>query len=326
MPTILITGGHSGIGLECVKRIAPNSNLSIVLAGRSPDRMNEVADQLRQNHGTKVSTLQLDTSSLASVREAGARLRSMLNSGDMGPLHAILCNAGGRAFGPVQYSPDGFEETFAGNYLGHFLLVHLLIDSLADDGRIVFTASGTHDPDTRDGKAVGPSVEPDAGMLANTGKNGEKPLSAGVRYATAKLCIMLFTYELHRRLRATGSGIASIAFDPGSVSGTSFLRGAPRPLRFIASSSFAKWMTKRAGITVGSLDLSGASLAKLAIDPAYAHGSGKYFQVNDGSFKEVRSATISYDERRAARLWDDSQQLVGILPEEESAVLYPVAP
>lgn len=317
MSTILITGGHSGIGLECVKRLASNSHPNIVLAGRSPDRMKEVADQLRQNHGIKVSTLQLDTSSLASVREAGAQFQSMVRSGEIDSLQAILCNAGGRAFGPIRYSPDGFEETFAGNYLGHFLLVHLLVDSLADDGRVVFTASGTHDPDTRDGKAVGPSVEPDARKLANTGKEGDKALSAGVRYATAKLCVILFTYELHRRLRGAGSGIASIAFDPGSVPGTAFLRGAPAPLRIIARSSFATWMMKRAGITVGSLDLSGASLARLAADPAYAHGSGKYFQVNDGSFNEVRSATISYDEARAAKLWSDSKQLVGLTTEEE---------
>nr|WP_163500881.1 SDR family NAD(P)-dependent oxidoreductase [Halomonas socia] len=321
MSTVLITGGHSGIGLECVKRLALDSIEHIVLAGRSPDRMKEVANQLRQDHGTKVSILQLDTSSLVSVREAAAQFRSLLKSGDVEPLQAILCNAGGRAFGAVQYSLEGYEETFASNYLGHFLLVHLLIDTLADNGRIVFTASGTHDPDTRDGKAVGPAVEPDAGMLAATGKDGGKPLSAGVRYATAKLCIILFAYELHRRLRKAGSGISSIAFDPGSISETGFLRGLPAPLRMIARSAFAKWMMKRAGITVGSLDLSGASLAKLAIDPAYTHGSGKYFQVNDGSFNEMRSATMSYDEERAARLWRDSKQLVDLKTEDECPLL-----
>lgn len=201
------------------------------------------------------------------------------------------------------------------------LLVNLLIDCIENDGRIVFTASGTHDPNTRDGRAVGPAVEPDAWKLAKVGADGGKPLSSGVRYATAKLCVMLFAYELHRRLRRSGSEIASIAFDPGSVSGTSFLRGAPPPLRFIAGTSFAKRLMKRAGITVGSLDVSGASLAKLAADTAYADGSGKYFQVNDGSFGEKRSATISYDEVRAAKLWDDSKKLVGLTTEEECSLL-----
>jgi NAD(P)-dependent dehydrogenase (short-subunit alcohol dehydrogenase family) len=321
MPTILITGGHSGIGLECVKRLGADRRLNIVLAGRSPDRMKEIADQLRQSLGTRISTLQLDTSSLASVREAAAGIREMIENGEIEPLQAILCNAGGRGFGPSLHSPEGYEATFTANYLGHFLLVQLLVNSLANDGRVVFTTSGTHDPDSRDGKAVGPAVEPDAWKLANVGVDGNKPLTSGVRYATAKLCVMLFAYELHRRLRRSGSDITSIAFDPGSVSGTSFLRGAPPPLRFIAGTSFAKRLMKRAGFTVGSLDVSGASLAKLAADPAYADGSGKYFQVNDGSFNEKRSATISYDETRAAKLWDDSKQLVGLTTEEESLLL-----
>ncbi|WP_155774491.1 hypothetical protein [Rhizobium etli] len=162
-------------------------------------------------------------------------------------------------------------------------------------------------------------MEPNAWKLAKVGADGGKPLSSGVRYATAKLCVMLFAYELHRRLRRSGSEIASIAFDPGSVSGTSFLRGAPPPLRFIAGTSFAKRLMKRAGITVGSLDVSGASLAKLAADTAYADGSGKYFQ--DGSFGEKRSATISYDEVRAAKLWDESKELVGLTKEEECSLL-----
>lgn len=321
MSTILITGGHSGIGLECVERLVADRALNIVLAGRSPDRMQEIADQLRRSGGTRVSTLPLDTSSLASIREAVAGLRQMIKTGKIDSLQAILCNAGGRGFGPVLRSPEGYETTFTSNYLGHFLLVQLLVDSLANDGRVVFTTSGTHDPDTRDGRAVGPAVEPDAWKLANVGVDGNKPLSSGVRYATAKLCVMLFAYELHRRLRRSGSGIASIAFDPGSVSGTSFLRGAPPPLRFIAGTSFAKRLMKRAGITIGSLDVSGASLARLAADPAYADGSGRYFQVNDGSFNEKRSAMISYDEARATMLWNDSKQLVGLTEEEESPLL-----
>ena len=48
---------------------------------------------------------------------------------------------------------------------------------MAANGRIVFTASGTHDPETTDGKMVGIAAEPDATALANDGKNGKKPLS-----------------------------------------------------------------------------------------------------------------------------------------------------
>ncbi len=43
---------------------------------------------------------------------------------------------------------------------------------------------------------VGAAVEPDAVALANIGKGGEKPLSAGKRYATSKLCTIMYAYEL----------------------------------------------------------------------------------------------------------------------------------
>jgi NAD(P)-dependent dehydrogenase (short-subunit alcohol dehydrogenase family) len=50
----------------------------------------------------------------------------MLDTGEIDALQAIVCNAGVQLNGPVSYSADGYEETFATNYLGHCLLVALL--------------------------------------------------------------------------------------------------------------------------------------------------------------------------------------------------------
>ncbi len=86
----------------------------------------------------------------------------MIKSGEIDSLQAILCNAGAQFHGPLSYSADGYEETFAVNWLGHFLLLNLLLDCVSEKGRIVFTASGTHDPATMNGKMVGAAVEPDA--------------------------------------------------------------------------------------------------------------------------------------------------------------------
>ena len=80
--------------------------------------------------------------------------------------------------GPVSYNADGYESTFATNYLGHFLLVELLLDCVAEHGRVVFTASGTHDPDTADGRMMGVAADHDAVALANTGKDGSKAIPA----------------------------------------------------------------------------------------------------------------------------------------------------
>lgn len=319
MPTVLITGGHGGIGLEACKNLASRYGANLVLAGRSMERMEPAVRDLRTTYGVKVSALEMDTSYLASVRSAAAECRAMLETGEIDSLQAILCNAG--VIGPLSYSVDGFEQTFATNCLGHFLLVELLIDRVADHGRVVFTVSGTHDPDTMDGRMVGKAAEPDAVALAHTGKNGDKPLSQGVRYSTSKLCLMLYAYELDRRLRRSGSSIASIAFDPGSTSGTGFLRTMPGPMRWLSGTSLMNRVVKRVGVTMGSVGFSGAALARIASDPEFANGSGKYFQSNDGRLVQARSSKMSYDERRALKLWNDSKQLVHLRSDEEPAQL-----
>ncbi len=320
MPTVLVTGGHAGIGLECAKQLAAGPRLDLLLAGRDLEHVGRAAAQLRTAHGVRVNVVKLDLSSLASVREAAAQCRAMLDSGEVDSLQAILCNAGGQFQGPISYSADGYEETFATNCLGHFLLVLLLVDRVADHGRIVFTASGTHDPDTMDGKMVGAAVEPDAQALAREGKSGAKPISGGKRYSTSKLCTILYAYELDRRLRAGHSSIASIAFDPGLVPETGLVRTSPKPLQWLVRSSAMKWVFKRLGVTMGSLGFSGVSLAKIVADPSFADGSGKYFQSHNGSLIETRSSKVSYDEKRAARLWDDSKLLVKLQRNEEPVI------
>jgi NAD(P)-dependent dehydrogenase (short-subunit alcohol dehydrogenase family) len=200
-------------------------------------------------------------------------------------------------------------------------LIALLAEQIEDNGRIVFTASGTHDPDTADGKMVGIVAEPDAIALANDGKDARKSLSAGERYATSKLCTILYAYELHRRLRRAGSSIASIAFDPGAVPETGLLRAMPKPVQWLAKTRFMKWIMKRVGVTQGSISFSGASLAKVAADPAYRDGSGKYFQSNNGTVSDTRSSKLSYDEQRALKFWNDSKMLVRPQPNEESVLL-----
>ena len=283
--------------------------------------MERAAAQVRATHGVRVSAVKLDLSSLASVREAAAQCRAMLDSGEIDSLQAILCNAGAQFQGSVSYSADGYEETFATNCLGHFLRVELLIDRVADQGRIVFTASGTHDPDTMDGKMVGTAVEPDAQALAREGKNGAKAISGGKRYSTSKLCTVLYAYELDRRLRAGHSSIASIAFDPGLIPETGLVRTSPKPVQWLVRRSAMKWLFKRLGVTMGSLGFSGASLARIVADPSFADGSGKYFQSHNGLLVEIRSSKVSYDGKRAAKLWDDSKLLVKLQPNEEPAIL-----
>ena len=132
---------------------------------------------------------------------------------------------------------------------------------------------------------------------------------------------MLHAYELDRRLRRSGSSVASVAFDPGSIPETGLLRTMPKPVQWLAKTSLMKSGMRRMGVTSSTVDFSGAALAQIAADPAYANGSGKYFQASDGRLREARSSTKSYDEGRAIKLWNDTKALVRLQPEEEPAHL-----
>ena len=138
MPTVLMTGGHSGLGLVGARSLARRYGCDLILAGRHRERVEKNAEQIRAESGMKVLVLELDLNSLASVREAARSCKTLLESGAKdGDLQGIICNAGAQSNGPVTYSADGYETTFAGNCLGHSLLVNLLLDSLSLVGRIV---------------------------------------------------------------------------------------------------------------------------------------------------------------------------------------------
>lgn len=312
MSTILITGGNSGLGLECVKHLASQGGMNLVLAGRDLDKTNALAKTLMQAHSIEVKTVRMDVSSLASVREGSEQIRQMIASGQIEKLDAIACNAGVQFLSSISYSADGYENTFATNFLGHFLMVNLLLEKVADNGRIVFTASGTHDPETMDGKMVGKAVEPDAVKLASEGKDGREPISGGIRYATSKLLVVLFAYELNRRLRQMNGSLESIAFDPGLMTETGLGRSAPKFAQALSNTRLIKWVLKRLGVTMGSASFSGAALAEILVSPKFKNSSGKYLQSKDGTLREARSSKASYDQVLAARLWKDAEQLAGI--------------
>lgn len=104
-------------------------------------------------------------------------------------------------FGRGQLSVDGIEMTFALNHLSCFFITNLLMPSLqaATRARIVNVASDAH---------LG--VKLDLEDLKN-----ERRYSGWLAYKRSKLCNLLFTYELSRRLENTP--ITVNALHPGFV-------------------------------------------------------------------------------------------------------------
>ena len=135
----VVTGANSGIGRVAARELA-RRGARVVLACRSRERSEAALAEVRAaGSGDAAEFLDLDLSSLASVRRSAAEL---LERGH--PIHVLINNAG--LAGRHGLSADGFELTFAVNHLGHFLFTHLLMERIRESApaRIVTVASKAH--------------------------------------------------------------------------------------------------------------------------------------------------------------------------------------
>ena len=153
-----------------------------------------------------------------------------LRAAELPPVHALVCNAGIQVVSGAEATDNGVEMTFGVNHLGHFALVHGFLDHLARPARIVVVSSGTHDPAKHTGMpeprytSAAELARPDDCGTAEDGRRA---------YTTSKLCNLLFSYELDRRLGHGEQGVTVNAFDPGLMPGSGLARDYP-PLQRLA--------------------------------------------------------------------------------------------
>jgi light-dependent protochlorophyllide reductase len=285
----VITGANTGLGLECARALLQRPDeWHIVLAVRDLDRGRAAVADLGQPE--RCTVMALDLASLASVK----RFVSAFAQADVPPTRALICNAGIQIISGPRTTEDGIELTFGVNHLGHFALVNGMLERLAAPARIIVVSSDTHDP-----KRSAGMPKPDYTTAATLAHPPES-MSGRQRYTTSKLCNVLFTYELDRRL---GDGITVNAFNPGLMPGSGLARDYGRvqqlAWRFVLPAL-------RVLPAVRSTKTSGRDLAALAADPAYENVSGRYY---DG-LKQIRSADESYDRAKALDLWETSERLV----------------
>jgi light-dependent protochlorophyllide reductase len=293
--TVLITGGTSGLGLCAAAELARDRSWKVVVTGRDAERTSVSAARV----GAEAQTLELG--SLQDVR----RFAEGFGGGERPPLAGIVCNAGRQFIGTPTTSADGYEETFAVNHLGHFLLVCLLLEQLATPARVVIVSSGTHNPALRTGMPeprfakAAELADPGSGWAAE-----DSPAVAGRRrYTTSKLCNVLFTYELERRFG--GRGITFNAFDPGLMPGTGLARDYPAYQR-MAWRFVMPVMTVLPGVNTPRR--SARALARLMSDPALETLSGRYWS----GTRQTDSSADSHDRSKAADLWETSLGLTGL--------------
>ena len=193
--TVVITGGTSGIGEVAAVALA-KMGARIVLVGRDRSRGDATLGRLRSSApGLAHSAYFADLSRLTDMKRVAAEIA------DQEPRIDVLINNAGAIFSTRQLTEDGLERTFALNHMAYFVLTEGLRQRLSASGaaRIVNTASEAH---------RGATLDFDDLQLA-------RGYGAVKAYNRSKLCNILFTRELARRLH--GTGVTANCLHPGFV-------------------------------------------------------------------------------------------------------------
>jgi NAD(P)-dependent dehydrogenase (short-subunit alcohol dehydrogenase family) len=283
--TAVITGANTGLGYETAAALAAKG-AHVVLAVRNTDKGQAAADLIsRRSPGASVAVQELDLTSLASIRAAADELRAAHDSID------LLINNAGVMFTPRSTTKDGFELQFGTNHLGHFAFTGLLLDHMvAAPGSRVVTVSSVGHRFARNG-------------IRFDDLQWEKDYSRVGAYGQAKLANLMFTYELQRRLRGTGT-IAAAAHPGGSR--TELTRNLPPLLGAV---------TKLAEPLFQPAEMGALPQLRAATDPGVI--GGQYFGP-DGFGEQrgypvvVASTRVSHDIAAQKRLWTVSEELTGV--------------
>ncbi|NMM82815.1 short-chain dehydrogenase [Rhodococcus sp. SRB_17] len=269
----VVTGANSGLG-EVVARALGKAGADVVLACRNTSKADVVAAEI----GSNAVVRKLDLSDLSSVREFA----------DATDAVDVLVNNAGVMAVPFRRTVDGFEMQIGTNHLGHFALTGLLKDKLTD--RVVTMSSMMHQLGTID--------------LDDLNFEHRK-YNRWRAYGQSKLANLLFTYELQRRLAASGSTLKALASHPGYAATN--LQGHTESIQdklmgignLVAQSA-----------QMGALPELWAATAPDAFGGSYIGPDGPFEQ--RGYPKVVGSNKKSHDKKTAAGLWTLSEKLTGV--------------
>ena len=274
----MVTGANSGIGKATALALAQMGAIVVMVCrdrARGEEARSEITTKSRKN---AVDLLQADLSSQQSIRQLVGNFQHHYTH-----LHVLINNAGAAFPGRRRETVDGVEITFAVNYLAPFLLTNLLLDMLkaSAPARIVNVSSAAHT----------------SGSIQMDDLQAEKLYRPMRTYPQAKLAVVLFTYELARRLQ--GTGVTANCLHPGFVA-TNFAQSDGGPA--------VRLLMKLIG-SFGTSPQEGAKISiYLASSPEVEGVTGNYF------VKSIprRSASISYDESLQRQLWEQGAKLVNL--------------
>ncbi|WJX85873.1 Short-chain dehydrogenase TIC 32, chloroplastic [Trifolium repens] len=285
--TAIVTGTTNGIGNE-TSRVLALRGVHVIMAVRNVVAAQHVKQAILKEIPTaKLDVMELDLSSMESVR----KFASEFNSSSL-PLNILINNAGICA--PVfTLSKDNIELQFATNYLGHFLLTNLLLDTMKKtaceskkEGRIINVSSDGHNYTYPEG-------------IVFDKINDESSYQRWKAYGQSKLANILHANELARHLKEDGVDITANSIHPGCI------------YTNIVSPEVGKTIPKDMLNMLGDYVLKNvqqgaATTCYVALNPQVKGISGKYF--SDSNVAEPSSQATDID--LGKKLWDFSLKLI----------------
>ncbi|KAG8228466.1 hypothetical protein J437_LFUL009331 [Ladona fulva] len=279
---VIITGSSSGMGYQTALQLASRGG-EIMLACRDMTGANTAAKRItRKVKDAKIIVKKIDLSSLHSIHQFVETLD--WESVD------ILINNAGIAFCPFEKTEEGFEQHFVSNYLGHFLLTHLLLPKLeaAPNARVINVSSQAHM----------------AGDINLSDLNRETNYTAREAFGQSKLALVLMAREMAKRMK--GSTVTVNALNPGLVRSTRHMRRSPLSSSIIIKFAVYPWMW----LLMKNPAQGAQTSIYLSVAPELSDVTGRYFS----DCQAVDPSQCAQDENLAADLYEKSCQLVNIKP------------
>jgi NAD(P)-dependent dehydrogenase (short-subunit alcohol dehydrogenase family) len=269
--TVVITGATSGIGEVAAIELA-GQGARIVFTARDKDRAQATLEKLRRVNPASGHVVHLtDLSLLSEMRRTAEEIREE-------PVIDVLINNAGALFNSRIETKDGLEKTFALNHMSYFVLTNLLLSRLKAGARIINTASDAHH----------------RAKLDFNDLQSKKGYSGFSVYSKSKLCNILFTRELARRI--AGTGVTANALHPGFVA-----------TRFGDQSGGVLSALVRVAKPIGGIspEEGAKTIIYLASSSEVARTSGEYFT----KCAPAAPSPEARNDNDAKRLWDVSTEL-----------------
>ncbi|WP_420596368.1 SDR family oxidoreductase [Deinococcus sp.] len=276
--TALVTGATNGIGKVTALELA-RQGYRVLLTSRDSAKGQQVLDEIRAQTGNDALEVYVgDLSSMGDVRRMALEIRAKH------PTLDVLVNNAGAAFSERQTTVDGFEYTFAFNYLASFLLTNLLLEplkaaaELAGEARVVSVSSAVNN----------------FGRMRWDDFQFTQHYSGVTAYNQSKLMNVLFAHALSRRL--AGTGVTSTSLHPGTMSNSADFRPGGLLNIVFALSRFIAISPERGAETSVYLATSGEVRGV----------TGQYF-INK---KPGKPNAVASDQGAQERLWKLSEELI----------------